>query len=863
MKIIVVFLLMLICSVANATDEKSTLEKVTLQLHWKYQFEFAGFIAAKEKGFYRDAGLNVDIKEYKAGEDVQKLVLNNHATYGIYNSSTLVSYLQDKPIKLVASFFKRAALVLLVSPDIKSPKDLIGKKIMSSTKEDFILNFKPFFDGYGVDINKLEFVPHSYTTKAFEEGKVDAITAFISDQPYQLDEKGVKYNILDPSDDNLFVLQEELFTSEEEAVNHSERVQAFREASIKGWQYALMHKEELVTIIHDKYAPKISKHRLRVEARGVERLILPYTYDIGSIDVNFLNKQIEFFKKYYQIGKNKKLDDFIFHDTVTSVDTSLNNKEKEYIKHHTVVDVCLQYQQFPIDGYEDGKMIGIMSDIYKIISKHTLLRFNPIVPHSLSELKENIDTHKCDMLSAYFTRNTVYKTLRPTESFTSVHFTFMSTLDKSFISDPKLLKDKLLITQLPPFKDYLLDLYPYLNIQVESDKNKMINMVLKNKAYAVITLDSQADYIIEKYGYGKLKINGFLAKDKPVKASIGVQKDREILYSIINKVVNKIPAQKIASIENSWRINRYRESIDYSLAWKILITMGLVLAIMLYYQRKLRNFNKELAKSVYEKTKELIHINESLEATVEQKIQELIQKDEILTEQSKQAVMGEMISMIAHQWRQPLNTITLQISNLQIQQMMGEEVDKEELLETLSEISKTIVYLSNTIDDFKTYFHPNKNATRVRLSEIIDKAIKFVTPRLKGNNIAIVVDRIDDIEVNVYVNELIQVILNILNNAVDAYAKMDCDEKFIMISAKSIENSVTVSISDGAGGIKKKHIKKLFEPYFSTKGKNGTGLGLYMSRMIIEKQFGGKIEVNSADGKTTFIVSFPKNIKAK
>ena len=863
MKLFVILLLTLLVSIANASNRNHNLEKVTLQLHWKYQFEFAGFIAAKEKGFYEDAGLDVEIKEYKLGEDVQKIVLNNHATYGIYNSSTLVSYLEDKPIKLVASFFKRAALVLIVSPDIKSPKDLIGKKIMASTKEDFILNFKPFFDGYGVDIDKLTFVPHSYTTKEFEEGSVDAITAFISDQPYQLDEKGVKYNILDPSDDNLFVLQEELFTSEEEAVNHTARVRAFRNATIKGWQYALTHKEELVNIIHSKYAPEISKHRLRVEARGVERLILPYTYDIGSIDVNFLNKQIKFFKNYYNIGKEKNLDDFIFHDIKTEVDGSLSDEEIKYIKENPVIDVCLQYQQFPIDGFDDGKMTGIMSDIYKIISENTSLRFNPIVPHSLSELKENIDTHKCDMISAYFTKNSIYTTLKPTKPFTGVHFTFMSTLDKSFVSDPKLLKDKILVTQLQPFKDYLLHLYPYLHIKVEADKNKMVAMVLKNRAYAVITVDPQADYIIEKYGYGKLKINGFLAKDKPAKASIGVQKDKPILYSIINKVLTKIPPQKIEAIENSWRINRYRESIDYSLALKILVIMGLLLAVMLYYQRKLKNFNKELEKTVYEKTKELIKINESLEAAVAQKVEELIKKDEILTEQSKQAVMGEMISMIAHQWRQPLNTITLQISNLQIQQMMGEELDKEELLETLSEISKTIVYLSNTIDDFKTYFHPNKNATKVKLEEIIDKAIKFITPRLKGNNIAIVVDHIENVEVNVYVNELIQVILNILNNAVDAYEKISSDEKFIKITTQSAENEVAILISDGAGGIKKEHLKKLFEPYFSTKGKNGTGLGLYMSKMIIEKQFGGEISVASEDGKTTFIVKFPKDIKTK
>jgi len=125
-------LLFLLCFslFANTADEK--LEKVSLQLHWKYQFEFAGFIAAKEKGFYRDAGLDVTLKEYKNGINIVNEVSSGRANFGIYNSSTLVEYLQGKPIVLVSSFFKRAALVLIVKPTIDSPKDLRGKIVMGT-----------------------------------------------------------------------------------------------------------------------------------------------------------------------------------------------------------------------------------------------------------------------------------------------------------------------------------------------------------------------------------------------------------------------------------------------------------------------------------------------------------------------------------------------------------------------------------------------------------------------------------------------------------------------------------------------------------------------------------------------------------
>ena len=126
---------------------EENLEKVSLQLHWKYQFEFAGFIAAKEKGFYKEAGLDVDLKEYAFGQNIIKDITNKKSTYGIYNSNILVEYLKKEPIQLISSYFKRSALVLITKPEIKYPKDLVDKKIMAAGIEDFDLNFNCFCSG--------------------------------------------------------------------------------------------------------------------------------------------------------------------------------------------------------------------------------------------------------------------------------------------------------------------------------------------------------------------------------------------------------------------------------------------------------------------------------------------------------------------------------------------------------------------------------------------------------------------------------------------------------------------------------------------------------------------------------------------
>lgn len=300
-------------------------------------------------------------------------------------------------------------------------------------------------------------------------------------------------------------------------------------------------------------------------------------------------------------------------------------------------------------------------------------------------------------------------------------------------------------------------------------------------------------------------------------------------------------------------------SVNYGTLFIVFFIVGGVFALMFNYLKKLKRFNIELTRQADLKTRELQQTNETLEKLVQEKVTELIQKDKLLTVQSKQAVMGEMISMIAHQWRQPLSTITLQISNLQIKKMMGKINDESEYDELLEKISETIIYLSETIDDFQTYFRPDKQLTVVEIHDILYKAINFVASRAKNEQIDISILKEREILAKVYTNELIQVILNIVNNAIDALLETQKEKRKIRIWVEEHEENLQIKIEDNGSGILKENMEKLFEPYFSTKGKNGTGLGLYMSKMIIEKQFLGTIFVESSQTGTIFIIEIPKH----
>ncbi|MFA6191772.1 MAG: HAMP domain-containing sensor histidine kinase [Sulfurimonas sp.] len=282
--------------------------------------------------------------------------------------------------------------------------------------------------------------------------------------------------------------------------------------------------------------------------------------------------------------------------------------------------------------------------------------------------------------------------------------------------------------------------------------------------------------------------------------------------------------------------------------------------LILKQQNELLDFNAELERQVKEKTAALIELNESLEAKVEEKAVELFQKDKLITVQSKQAVMGEMINMIAHQWRQPLSMITLNIANYQFEQLLNKEQKARKIDKTLAQISDTILYLSETIDDFQTYFHPNKELSVIEVDALLQKAVNFILPRVSDGSIKITLQKSEGLFIHTYINEIVQVLLNLFNNAVDALKNSTQSEPKITIYTEDKENTLLIFVKDNANGISDENVVKIFEPYFSTKGKNGTGLGLYMSQMIVQKQFYGDISVETSPEGSTFRVEISKKL---
>lgn len=259
---------------------------------------------------------------------------------------------------------------------------------------------------------------------------------------------------------------------------------------------------------------------------------------------------------------------------------------------------------------------------------------------------------------------------------------------------------------------------------------------------------------------------------------------------------------------------------------------------------KLEEENAQLIKS----EKNLKRINEHLVELANNESNTIIEKEKLLMHLSKMAAMGEMIGMIAHQWRQPIASIAMDANNMMFD-IGFDTLDNTAAEEYARDILDQTQHLSKTIDDFRNFFKPDKSLITVQLHEIMDETLKIVKDSLKNNAIEYKTSYASEARVDVYPRELMQVFVNIINNARDALTLHPVKNALIEVNLYDDECYVNAEICDNGEGIDETIFSKLFDPYFSSKDdKTGTGLGLYMSKMIVEEHLHGIIEASNRKG---------------
>ena len=440
-------------------------------------------------------------------------------------------------------------------------------------------------------------------------------------------------------------------------------------------------------------------------------------------------------------------------------------------------------------------------------------------------------------------------------------------------------------------KDYGFDMYSDFLITNIDKYNNDYNIVekfkkasLKGWEYAYNNIEKSVDIIFEKYNTQNLSKEELIFEANELKklsylniSRLGDMKQEKVqriydLYNVMGyinnefKIDNFIVYDKKSRLEK-WLYLKFEEHFGLSLLWKILLIIFIIIGIFVYRQYFIIKLNKRLKNLVNIKTNRLKIMNKKLAIRIKKELDKHQEKDRILAQQQKMVSMGQMIENIAHQWRQPLSVISTSASGLKLKKQLN-ILEDEELIKSIDKIVDTAKYLSDTIDDFRYFFKPQKDKTKFSLAKNIEKSLSFLEATLKENSIKVEFDY-EDIDIIAYETELIQVFINIINNSKDAFIEKKIEDRVIFISIKKFPNRILIEIKDNAGGVEEDILDKVFEPYFTTKHQyNGTGIGLYMSNQIIKTHLNGDIFMKNCSfkyknieqkGAITTIV-LPKNI---
>lgn len=315
---IVLLTLGLHCHAANAEDSSvrntgDALEKVVLQLKWRPQFQFAGFYAAQELGYYADAGFDVEIRPLDPKVPVIDAVLDGDAHFGISDSSLILHRLLGRPVVTLAAIFQHSPLVLLTkkSDNLLGPYELKGKRVMFRRSLDDA-TITAMFHQLGIGGDQFHHIPHTFDDDALLNGETDAISAYLTNQPYYYAQKGVPVHIISPLNYGIDFYGDMLFAAEDYVRDNPERAKRFMDASLHGWAYALANKEQVIDWLRTKYGASKTIDHLRFEADETEKMIAPQLIELGHLNISRFQRISDIYKREGMAPMDSVLDGIDF-----------------------------------------------------------------------------------------------------------------------------------------------------------------------------------------------------------------------------------------------------------------------------------------------------------------------------------------------------------------------------------------------------------------------------------------------------------------------------------------------------------------------------------------------------------------------
>ena len=476
---------------------------------------------------------------------------------------------------------------------------------------------------------------------------------------------------------------------------------------------------------------------------------------------------------------------------------------------------------------KDKRLRGFSIDLFDIIQKKSKLQFEYLYFNSWKELVEASKKGEIDVLFLAQKTSSRLEYLYFTDTVMTQQNKIIVHMNTKINSLEELDNKKVAITEGSAIEEYIKYYYPNIVLVPTKSELQCLEFVAQRKVDATILELVRASYYMRKDNLNELVIKGDIGYNYYL--SIASTKELPQLNIILSKTLKELPKSEIDALRLKWGyIKDKKLFFDTQTMIYLAIAFGIIIPFSLY----LFIINTKLKHEMREKEKALVRVTKLRD--------------------SKFSEISQILSMISHQWKQPVNNLAL-INQLLVMKYKKKKVD-EEFLKYFFESSKTQIDLMlNTIDDFKDFFKVDEEKKHFNLEEMLENLISVTQPLYDNESIQIVLHKKgNNFEVNNYQSMLFQIVINILNNAKDVLITKDQEKKLIEINLVESErdNSKVIEVLDNGGGIPEEIIDRIFDPYFTTKQKqNGTGLGLYMAKIIIEERMQGRLSVaNTKEG---------------
>ncbi len=584
-------LFILLSAMTLQASSQSALEKVTLQLQWKYQFQFAGFIMAKELGYYKEAGLDVRFKEFN-NTDIMRELLEEKSDFAISNSIIIFRDKKLLPVTLLATYFQRSPLVIIAQPEVKSVLDLRGKNLMISNNDLENSSLSMLLKYFNITKDNTHILKNTFTMDAFIKRKTDAVVAFISNEVFELKQKNIPFTIIDPVEYGFSTNAINLFSTHKMLKERPELVHKFLEANERGWEYALANINEVAKLIHDKYQPHKSLEFLLYEGRMTKEFMLTNMYDIGEINENFVDKKYKKLLKNNTIIAQNDKPELIYKSSFSKKRLKFTDKEKLWMQKHPVVSYS-EVDWKPLSIIEKGKMNGIMGDYLQLVSEKTGIKFHYVRSDSWPNVLKKFQDKKIDLVPGIGSSQEEMRLGLVSHIYAKYPMAIVTGKDYSFLDSLDDLKGKTIaVPRCYTSYNFMRKNYPKMKLLETQSIDEALLLVASGEADAFVGHLAASLYALSALNLRDLKVSGttsFLFEHRYL-----IQPENPELLSIVNKAFASISTEEKNAINSRWMSIKIEQGISQSLVWKFILFVGIIFLALFFRQRTLKKHNEEL-----------------------------------------------------------------------------------------------------------------------------------------------------------------------------------------------------------------------------------------------------------------------------